>query len=73
MYMGYYMWCTALGNLFGGILSGRMYGWLARDLQRPDLMWLFFACLSVCCAFLLYMYHVVIGKKVERESEALEA
>lgn len=26
MYMGYYMWCTALGNLFGGILSGRMYG-----------------------------------------------
>ncbi|MBT3181246.1 MAG: MFS transporter [Deltaproteobacteria bacterium] len=70
LYMGYYMWCNALGNLFGGILSGRLYGWLARDLGRPDIMWFIFAGLSVFCAFLLFIYHKTVGVKIERESEA---
>jgi len=73
LYMGYYMWCSALGNLFGGILSGRLYGWLARDLGRPDIMWLVFAGFSVVCAAMLYIYHITIGRKVEKENEALEA
>ena len=68
LYMGYYMWCNALGNLFGGILSGRMYGWLARDLGRPDLMWLSFGGLSIFCAVLLFGYHRIIGKKIEEEN-----
>jgi len=67
MYMGYYMWCNALGNLFGGILSGKLYGWLARDLRRPDIMWLVFASLSLFCAILIYFYHRTIGIKVEQE------
>lgn len=70
LYMGYYMWCTALGNLFGGILSGRMYGWLARDLGRPDIMWIVFAGLSILCAFTIFIYHRTIGVKIEREAEA---
>ena len=43
MYMGYFYWCVALGNLFGGILSGQFYALFARDMNRPDLMWLTFA------------------------------
>ncbi len=71
LYMGYYMWCTALGNLFGGILSGRLYGWLARDLDRPDIMWVVFAGFSAFCVGLLFMYHKFIGAKVERQAEAV--
>ncbi|MGD8306935.1 MAG: MFS transporter, partial [Ignavibacteria bacterium] len=33
MYMGYFYWCVALGNLFGGILSGQLYAAYARDMQ----------------------------------------
>ncbi len=40
LYMGYFYWCVALGNLFGGILSGQLYAAFARDMQRPDIMWL---------------------------------
>lgn len=69
LYMGYYMWCTALGNLFGGILSGRLYGWLARDLGRPDIMWVVFALFSVVCALLLFLYHRTVGRRIEREHE----
>lgn len=56
LYMGYYFVAVALGNLFGGILSGQMYGKLARDMQRPDLMWLVFGALMLltALAFLLY-------------------
>ena len=67
MYMGYYMWSNALGYLFGGLLSGQMYGWLARDMQRPDLMWIIFAFLSIFCAALILVYHRTIGIKVEKE------
>lgn len=73
LYMGYYMWCTALGNLFGGILSGRLYGWLARDLGRPDVMWVVFAGLSIFCAFLLFIYHRIVGVKIGKEAEAAAA
>ena len=64
LYMGYYMWCNALGNLFGGILSGKLYGTLARDMGRPDLMWLIFAGFSVFSVVLLFLYHIFVGKKV---------
>jgi dipeptide/tripeptide permease len=70
MYMGYYMWSNALGYLFGGLLSGQMYGWLARDLQRPDIMWIIFASLSVFCAGLIFIYHRTIGVKVDQERAA---
>jgi len=57
VYMGYYFVSMALGNLFGGILSGQMYGKLARDLQRPDLMWFGFASLMVLTALIFLLYN----------------
>lgn len=64
LYMGYYFVCIALGNLFGGILSGQLYGHFARDLQRPDIMWLIFGVLGIGTAFLLFIYnHFLISKR----------
>ena len=56
LYMGYYFVAIALGNLFSGILSGQLYGKLARDMQRPDLMWLAFGAVMIltAVAFLAY-------------------
>jgi POT family proton-dependent oligopeptide transporter len=57
LYMGYYFVCVALGNLFGGILSGAAYGYFARDRGRPDLMWLLFAALAVLTMVALMAYN----------------
>jgi dipeptide/tripeptide permease len=57
LYMGYYFVAVALGNLFGGILSGELYGRLARDMQRPDLMWLAFGGLMLLTAFVFLLYN----------------
>jgi dipeptide/tripeptide permease len=56
LYMGYYFVAVALGNLFGGILSGQLYGKLARDMQRPDLMWLVFGALMLGTAIVFLLY-----------------
>lgn len=56
MYMGYFYWCVALGNLFGGILSGQFYALFARDMNRPDLMWLTFALIALGTAMLVFLY-----------------
>ncbi len=63
LYMGYFYWCVALGNLFGGILSGQFYAAFARDMNRPDLMWLVFAILAVVTAFLILAYDKMVIKK----------
>jgi dipeptide/tripeptide permease len=57
LYMGYYFVAIALGNLFGGILSGELYGSLARDMQRPDLMWLVFGGLMLLTALVFLLYN----------------
>lgn len=57
VYMGYYFVAMALGNLFGGILSGQMYGKLARDMQRPDLMWLAFGGILLLTALIFLLYN----------------
>jgi len=57
LYMGYYFVAIALGNLFGGILSGELYGSLARDMQRPDLMWLVFGGLMLLTALVFMLYN----------------
>jgi len=69
LYMGYYFWAVALGNLFGGILSGQLYGSLARDMQRPDIMWLIFAVLGVATALILVAYDHLIIRKMEKGKE----
>lgn len=57
MYMGYFYWCVALGNLFGGLLSGVAYAHFGPEgLDRPDLMWILFAALSGLSAGLLALY-----------------
>ncbi len=58
MYMGYFYWCVALGNLFGGLLSGIMYqGFGPHGMDRPDLMWMIFAALAAGTAIALVAYN----------------
>ncbi len=66
MYMGYFYWCVALGNLFGGILSGQLYAAFARDMQRPDLMWIIFAVLALVTALAIFLYDRLVIKKIRR-------
>jgi dipeptide/tripeptide permease len=57
LYMGYYFVAVSLGNLFGGVLSGALYGSLARDRGRPDLMWFAFALIGFATALALAVYN----------------
>ena len=63
MYMGYFYWCVALGNLFGGLLSGVSYQHFGpHGVDRPDLMWIIFAGLAATTAVALVVYNrLVIG------------
>jgi POT family proton-dependent oligopeptide transporter len=67
MYMGYFYWCVALGNLFGGLLSGALYqhfGPSARGgVDRPGVMWVIFAALATSSALLLTVYNRWIARK----------
>lgn len=65
LYMGYFYWCVALGNLFGGILSGQLYATFARDMQRPDIMWLIFALLGLGTAVAIFFYDRLVIKKIK--------
>jgi predicted MFS family arabinose efflux permease len=65
MYMGYFYWCVALGNLFGGLLSGILYqhfGPASRGgVDRPGVMWIIFAGLALLSAVLLWVYDRWVG------------
>ena len=67
MYMGYYFWSTALGNLFGGLLSGQMYNLFGVELKRPDLMWLFFALFAIGAAILILLYDRLVIRKIQKQ------
>ena len=60
MYMGYFYWCVALGNLFGGLLSGKLYqhfGPAERGgVDNPNVMWIIFAGLAMISVVLLSTY-----------------
>jgi len=60
MYMGYFYWCVALGNLFGGLLSGGLYqkfGPVDRGgVDNPAVMWVIFAGLAMVSVVLLSLY-----------------
>jgi len=68
LYMGYYFVAIALGNLFGGILSGELYGLLARDMQRPDLMWLIFGGIMLFTAVVFMIYNKLVLPKDEADT-----
>jgi len=58
MYMGYFYWCVALGNLFGGLISGEAYQHFGPEgIDQPDVMWLIFAGLALLSAVLLWVYN----------------
>ena len=63
LYMGYYFVSVALGNLFGGILSGEIYGKIARDMQRPDIMWMIFGAIMLGTAIVFLIYNRVALRK----------
>ncbi len=63
LYMGYFYWCVALGNLFGGILSGQLYEIFALNMQRPDLMWLIFGIIALGSAMLILLYDRMVIRK----------
>lgn len=67
LYMGYFYWCIALGNLFGGILSGQLYAHYARDMQRPDIMWGIFAILALFSALAVFAYDYFVIKRMKRD------
>ncbi|MBD3225370.1 MAG: MFS transporter [Caldithrix sp.] len=67
LYMGYFYWCVALGNLLGGILSGQLYAAFARDMNRPDLMWLVFALLALLTALAIYVYDRLVIKRPQKK------
>ncbi len=63
MYMGYFYWCVALGNLFGGLLSGVSYQYFGpQGINRPDIMWSIFAALAAVTAVLLAIYNRMIRR-----------
>ena len=63
MYMGYFYWCVALGNLFGGLLSGVAYQHFGpKGVDNPDLMWVIFAVLAASTAVMLVFYNKVVLK-----------
>lgn len=66
MYMGYFYWCVALGNLFGGLLSGAAYQHFGpQGINRPDVMWVLFAGLAGTTAVSLVIYNRWIGAKAQ--------
>ncbi|MBM3325203.1 MAG: MFS transporter, partial [Calditrichaeota bacterium] len=69
MFMGFYFWTVALGNIFGGRLSGELYGTLARDMNRPDIMWIIFGVLGLVTAIVLIGYDWLVIRRHEKEGK----
>ena len=66
MYMGYFYWCIALGNLFGGILSGQLYAAFGvAGSKEPATMWAIFAGLAAFSALAIYLYDRLVIKRVQ--------
>jgi MFS family permease len=57
LYMGYYFVSMALGFLVAGFLSGWGYGELAKNMNRPDLMWSLFAAIGLLTAIGLMWFN----------------
>ncbi|MCG3131801.1 MAG: Multidrug resistance protein MdtH [Phycisphaerae bacterium] len=57
LYMGYYFVAVALGNLFGGILSGELMGTFAYEMNKPHLMWLAFGGIMLATALIFLVYN----------------
>ena len=57
LYMGYYFVSMALGFLFAGLLSGWGYGELAKEMNRPDLMWYLFGAIGLVTSIAILWFN----------------
>ena len=73
LFMGYYFVSIALGNLFGGILSGWGYEVLAKENLNPELMWIIFGSIGVATAFALLLFNRFVVPTLEKNHEAQRA
>jgi POT family proton-dependent oligopeptide transporter len=69
LFMGYYFVAIALGNLFGGILSGWGYQKMALDMNQPTLMWMVFGCVGFLTAIALFFFNKSVVPKLEAQRE----
>ncbi len=67
MFMGYYFVSMALGNLFGGLLSGWLYQSLAVDLSSPMLMWTVIALVGFATCVALYVFNRTLVSDIEQQ------
>ncbi len=75
MYMGYYFVSIALGNLFGGLLSGQTYGAFANRETgngHPEYMWMIFAGIAVVTAGALWAFNKFIAPNETPDAPASE-
>jgi len=69
MFMGYYYVSMALGNLFGGLLSGWLYQSLAVDLSSPMLMWAVIALVGFATCIALYVFNRTLVSDIEQQQQ----
>ena len=69
LFMGYYFVSIALGNLFGGILSGWGYEELARGRNNPELMWILFGAIGFATALALWLFNKSVVPRLEAMRE----
>ena len=67
MFMGYYFVSMALGNLFGGLLSGWLYQSLAIELSNPMMMWTVIALLGFATCIALYIFNRTLVSDIEQQ------
>ncbi|MBS1262251.1 MAG: Di-/tripeptide transporter [Calditrichaeota bacterium] len=73
LFMGYYFVSIALGNLFGGILSGWGYEVVAREQNNPELMWLIFGGVGLLTAIALLFFNKLVVPHLESQHAANRA
>jgi len=72
MYMGYYFVSMSLGFLFAGLLSGWGYGFLAKELNNPMMMWSLFAAIGILTAVALLIFNIKWLPKTKQEMAAAQ-
>ena len=73
MYMGYYFVSMSLGFLFAGLLSGWGYGFLAKELNNPMMMWSIFAAIGILTAVALLIFNIKWLPKTKQDMAAAQA
>ena len=72
MFMGYYFVSMALGNLFGGLLSGWLYESVTVTLNKPLLMWSIIALLGFLTCAALYFFNRNYVAELEQQKQQLQ-